>query len=149
MINPYESPLCNDTLPRPPGPVPSLLGTYLITAVFTLASLVGFLSVLLPEVAAYTSSRFGAIGLILCLNPLIFLVPSLRNPTVSNFAASAFMTLAIGIINSLFLLVLGDSQWIYMVLPFVIAGVYLAWQAIKRIGAAPLLDEENATNDSD
>jgi hypothetical protein len=59
------------------------------------------------------------------------------------------MTLAIGIINSLFLLVLGDSQWIYMVLPFVIAGVYLAWQAIKRIGAAPLLDEENATNDSD
>jgi hypothetical protein len=141
--------MSNDMQPRTPGPVLSLLGTYLITAVFILASLVGFLSVLVPEVAAYTSSRFGAIGLILCLNPLIFLVPTLRNPTVSNFAASAFMTLVIGLVDYFFMLVIGESQWTYTVLPFVIAGVYLAWQAIKRLGVAPLQNEENATTDSD
>ena len=105
---------------------------------------------MVPEIAAYTTPRFGAIGLILCLNPLIFLVPTLRSPTVRNYAASAFMTLSIGLINALSLMALGESQsqWSYTVLPFLPAGAYLAWQSFKRSRGAKVPQDPLAGNDS-
>jgi hypothetical protein len=101
-----------------------------------------------PEIAAFTTPRFGAIGLILCLNPLIFLVPTLRSPTVRNYAASAFMTLSIGLINALSLMAMGQSQWSYTVLPFLPAGAYLAWQSFKRSRGAKVLPDPLAGNNS-
>jgi hypothetical protein len=120
----------------------------LITAVLALAALVGILSILVPEIAAFTTPRFGAIGLILCLNPLIFLIPTLRSPTVYNYAASAFMTLSIGLINAISLMALGSSQWSYTVLPFLLAGAYLAWQSFKRSRGAKVPPDPPAGNDS-
>jgi hypothetical protein len=120
----------------------------MITAVLALAALVGILSIMVPEIAAYTTPRFGAIGLILCLNPVIFLVPTLRSPTVRNYAASAFMTLSIGLINALSLMAMGQSQWSYTVLPFLLAGAYLAWQSFKRSRGAKVPPDPLAGNDS-
>jgi hypothetical protein len=135
--------------PRSDGSDPSLIGTFLITVVFALAALVGILSILVPEIAAYTTPRFGAIGLILCLNPLIFLVPTLRSPTVLNYAASAFMTLSISLINAVSsLMALGQSQWSYTVLPFLVAGAYLAWQSFKRSRGAKVPQDPLTRNDS-
>jgi len=135
--------------PRSHGSDPSLIGTFLITAVLALAALVGILSILVPEIAAYTTPRFGAIGLILCLNPLIFLVPTLRSPTVLNYAASAFMTLSISLINAVSsLMALGQSQWSYTVLPFLVAGAYLAWQSFKRSRGAKVPQDPLTRNDS-
>jgi hypothetical protein len=135
--------------PRSDGSDPSLIGTFLITVVFALAALVGILSILVPEIAAYTTPRFGAIGLILCLNPLIFLVPTLRSPTVLNYAASAFMTLSISLINAVSsLMALGQSQWSYTVLPFLVAGAYLAWQSFKRSRGAKVPQDPPTGNDS-
>jgi hypothetical protein len=135
--------------PRSDGSDPSLIGTFLITVVFALAALVGILSILVPEIAAYTTPRFGAIGLILCLNPLIFLVPTLRSPTVLNYAASAFMTLSISLINAVSsLMALGQSQWSYTVIPFLVAGAYLAWQSFKRSRGAKVPQDPLTRNDS-
>ena len=149
MINPYEPHRSEFTPSRSQGSDPSLIGTLLITAVFALAALVGILSILVPEIAAYTTPRFGAIGLILCLNPLIFLVPTLRSPTVLNYAASAFMTLSISLINAVSsLMALGQSQWSYTVLPFLVAGAYLAWQSFKRSRGAKVPQDPLTRNDS-
>ena len=138
--------------PRSNGSDPSLIGTYLITAVLALAALVGILSILVPEIAAYTTPRFGAIGLILCLNPLIFLIPTLRSPTMLNYAASAFMTHSIGLINAISLMALGQSlsqsQWSYTVLPFLLAGVYLAWQSFKTSRGVKVPQDAPTGNDS-
>ena len=134
--------------PRSNGSDPSLIGTYLITAVLALAALVGILSILVPEIAAYTTPRFGAIGLILCLNPLIFLIPTLRSPTMLNYAASAFMTLSIGLINAISLMALGSSQWSYTVLPCLLAGVYLAWQSFKTSRGVKVPQDAPTGNDS-
>ena len=148
MINPYEPHRSEFTPSRPNGSDPSLIGTFLITAVLALAALVGILSIMVPEIAAFTTPRFGAIGLILCLNPLIFLVPTLRSPTVRNYAASSFMTLSIGLINALSLMAMGQSQWSYTVLPFLLAGAYLAWQSFKRSRGAKVPQDPLAGNDS-
>jgi hypothetical protein len=148
MINPYEPHQSEFTPSRSQGSDPSLIGTFLITVVFALAALVGILSILVPEIAAYTTPRFGAIGLILCLNPLIFLVPTLRSPTVLNYAASAFMTLSISLINALSLMAMGQSQWSYTVLPFLLAGAYLAGQSFKRSRGAKVQQDPLAGNDS-
>ena len=134
--------------PRSNGSDPSLIGTYLITAVLALAALVGILSIMVPAIAAYTTPRFGAIGLILCLNPLIFLIPTLRSPTMLNYAASAFMTLSIGLINAISLMALGSSQWSYTVLPCLLAGVYLAWQSFKTSRGVKVPQDAPTGNDS-
>ena len=138
--------------PRSNGSDPSLIGTYLITAVLALAALVGILSIMVPAIAAYTTPRFGAIGLILCLNPLIFLIPTLRSPTMLNYAASAFMTLSIGLINAISLMGLGQSQsqsqWPYTVLPFLLAGMYLAWQSFKTSRGVKVPQDPPTGNDS-
>lgn len=144
MINPYEPQRSEQMFERSGGLGPSLMGTLLITVIMALAALVGILAVWVPEIAALTTPRFGAIGLLLCLNPLIFLVPTLRRPTVPNYAASAFMTFSIGLINGLSLMSLGQSHWTYTVLPFFLAGTYLVWQAYlawqsdKRTGRAEI-----------
>jgi hypothetical protein len=150
MINPYEPHRSDFMPPRFNGSDPSLIGTFLITAVLALAALVGILSIMVPEIAAFTTPRFGAIGLILCLNPLIFLVPTLRSPTVRNYAASAFMTLSIGLINALSLMAMGESQsqWSYTVLPFLLVGVYLAWQSFKRSRGAKVPPDPLTRNDA-
>jgi hypothetical protein len=148
LINPYEPHRAAFMPPRSHGSDPSLIGTFLITAVLALAVLVGILSIMVPEIAAYTTPRFGAIGLILCLNPLIFLIPTLRSPTMLNYAASAFMTLSIGLINAISLMVLGQSQWSYTVLPFLLAGVYLAWQSFKTSREVKVPQDAPTGNDS-
>jgi predicted neutral ceramidase superfamily lipid hydrolase len=152
MINPYEPNRSELEPPRTHGSDPSLIGTFLITAVFALAALVGILSNMVPEIAAYTTPRFGAIGLVLCLNPLIFLVPTLRSPTMLNYASSAFMTLSIGLINAISLMGLGQSQsqsqWPYTVLPFLLAGMYLAWQSFKTSRGVKVPQDPPTGNDS-
>ena len=150
MINPYEPNRSQLEPPRTHGSDPSLIGTFLITAVFALAALVGILSNMVPEIAAYTTPRFGAIGLVLCLNPLIFLVPTLRSPTMLNYASSAFMTLSIGLINAISLMGLGQSQsqWPYTVLPFLLAGVYLAWQSYQTGLGVKVPQDPPTGNDS-
>jgi hypothetical protein len=150
LINPYEPHRSDFMPPRSNGSDPSLIGTFLITAVLALAALVGILSIMVPAIAAYTTPRFGAIGLILCLNPLIFLIPTLRSPTMLNYAASAFMTLSIGLINAISLMALGESQsqWSYTVLPFLLAGVYLAWQSFKTSRGVKVPQDAPTGNDS-
>ena len=150
MINPYEPNRSELEPPRSNGSDPSLIGTFLITAVLALAALVGILSIMVPAIAAYTTPRFGAIGLILCLNPLIFLIPTLRSPTMLNYAASAFMTLSIGLINAISLMALGESQsqWSYTVLPFLLFGVYLTWQSFKTSRGVKVPQDAPTGNDS-
>jgi hypothetical protein len=67
-----------------------------------------------------------------------------------NYAASAFMTLSIGLINALSLMALGESQsqWSYTVLPFLLAGVYLAWQSFKTSRGVNVPQDAPTGNDS-
>jgi hypothetical protein len=120
------------------------MGVVLITVMLAIASVVGLFATFIPPVRAFTMPRFGWIGLIVCLNPLIFLVPWFRNPSRQALMGSAFMTLTLGVVNAVQLLVTGTgsvvtnefhdrlhSAWLWSVCSFVVAGAYLYWIAKK------------------
>jgi hypothetical protein len=104
----------------------------------------GFLAMVVPSVRAFTMPRFGWIGLILCMNPLIFLLPWLWNPTRLGLVSAASMVVLLGVINGIQLLFTGTvasvtnefsdrlhSSWLWSVLPFMVAGVYLYGYAVR------------------
>ncbi len=144
-MNPYESPpetqigngLSASKLSQPIGP-------FFVAVLFIAASLLGFSSIFIPSVRAATMPRFGWIGLILCLNPLIFLLPWFRRPTRSALIGSALMTFSIGAINAVQLIYTGTvpivvnefndrlhSSWLWSVLSFFAVGLYLCGISLR------------------
>ncbi len=139
-------------------------GPGLIAAILMLAVVVQFLAQAVPSVAAVTMPRFGWVGLMLCLNPLLFLLPWLGTPTRSVLMSSGFMTCTLGVVNAGQLLYEGTvsivthegtdrlhSSWFWSVLPFFVAGGYLYWRAVRM---PPLLQdlgsgEQAAPSDGD
>ncbi|MEI8211225.1 MAG: hypothetical protein WCI02_03700 [Planctomycetota bacterium] len=118
------------------------LGMWLLTGVMTLAFILGIASMFIPWLNAWTIPRFGWIGLILCANPLIFLVISVRHPARRSYAAAASMSLVLGLINALTLMLTGTvdkvqnifsdrlhSAWLWSVVPMLLMTAYLAYLA--------------------
>ena len=144
LMNPYETPAAmspqmdvRSCVQRPVGPL-------FIAAILVLAVLVGLLSLVVPSIRTATMPRFGWVGLIICLNPLMFLLPWFWVPTRPALMGSAFMTCAIGVINAVQLFSTGTvsivtnefvdrllSSWLWSVLPFFVAGGYLCWLAMR------------------
>jgi len=118
------------------------LGMWLLTGVMTLAFVLGIVSIFIPGINALTIPRFGWIGLMLCANPLIFMVPTLRHPARKSYAAAASMSLVLGIINAWTLMLTGTvdkvqnifsdrlhSSWLWSVVPMLFIAAYLAYLA--------------------
>lgn len=144
--NPYQTPeesVSHLPIPNRDNPrfVPAMVAALMIAAAST-----GLLSIIFPSIGLFTNPRFGWIGLILCLNPLIFLIPAVKTPTRSAMFVSAFMTFSIAVLNAIQLLATGTvavvensftdrlhSAWLWSVLPFVLAGTILCWRALRMI----------------
>ena len=118
------------------------IGPFLIALLLVLAVGLGGISTFIPFLRAFTMPRFGWVGLILCANPLIFLVPWFWQPTRQGLVGSAFMLCAIGVVNAIQLGFTGTvpvvvneftdrmhSSWFWSVATFVAMGAYLAWFA--------------------
>ena len=155
-MNPYEStsetPIGNSP---PASKLSRPIGSFLIAILFIAAAILGFSSIFIPSVRAATMPRFGWVGLILCLNPLIFLLPWFRRPTRSALIGSALMTFSIGAINAVQLIYTGTvsivvnefsdrlhSSWFWSVLSFSVVGLYLC-----GISFRPSWDENKAITD--
>ena len=142
-MNPYKAPSTQlfdgrrDSRSRSIGP-------FFIAILLVVAVIVGFISMFIPSVRAVTMPRFGWVGLILCLNPLIFLLPWFWRPNRRALIASAFMAFAIGVINAVHLsslttvsIVVNEfhdrlhSSWLWSVLSFFVIGVYLSWLSVS------------------
>jgi len=137
-----------------------------IAALLLLAVIVGSLAQFDPSIRAITMPRFGWIGLISCLNPLIFLVPWLIAPKRLILIAAAFMTFMLGVINGVQLLssgtvdVVGNeftdrlhSSWMWSVMPFLVAGLYLYWHSTalsvnpENVKTSQSIDESHTTEE--
>jgi hypothetical protein len=142
-MNPYKAPstqlfdVGQDSRSRSIGPL-------FIAILLVVAVIVGFISTFIPSVRAVTMPRFGWVGLVLCLNPLIFLLPWFWRPNRRALMSSAFMAFAIGVINAVHLsslttvsIVVNEfldrlhSSWLWSVLSFFAIGVYLSWLSIS------------------
>ncbi len=101
-------------------------------------------SFVIPSVRTATMPRFGWIGLILCLNPLVFLLLWFRRPTQNALIVSALMTFSIGAINAVQLIYTGavsivvnefsdrlHSSWLWSVLSFFAVGLYLCGISLR------------------
>ena len=130
-----------------------LIGPFFVALLFISAALLGVASIFIPTIRAATMPRFGWIGLILCLNPLIFLLAWFRGPTRNALMGSALMTFSIGAINAVQLIYTGTvpivanefsdrlhSSWLWSVLSFLAVGLNLcgisfrpSWDAKKAI----------------
>ncbi len=151
-MNPYESTPVTGISDSQLSPIRSQqIGPFLVALLFIAAALVGVASIFVPSIRAATMPRFGWIGLILCLNPLIFLLPWFRRPTRNALMGSALMTFSTGAINAVQLINTGTvpivenefsdrlhSSWFWSVLLFFAVGLYLcgisfrpSWDAKK------------------
>lgn len=122
----------------------SLILPTIVAAILSLAALTGLVVVPFPAAARIISPRFGGIGLILCLNPLIFLYAWFRHRQVNSLIAGASLTGFIAFIHTMNLLSTGTvaevkqfsdqlhSSWFYRVLSMLILSALLfiaAWDA--------------------
>ncbi len=159
VMNPYETPAALSSPPVLPKPVPHRVGPVIMALVLILAVLVGWVSQFVPAVRTVTMPRFGWIGLILCLNPLIFLIPVLRNPTRRGLFAAGTMTLGVGLIDAVQLILTGtvsvvtnpftqrlNTSWLWSVLPLCMIGSYLIWHG-RRLSNDSLAAPGSSSND--
>lgn len=143
LMNPYKAPSTQPFDERQDSRSRSI-GPFFIAILLVAAVMIGFISTFIPSVRAVTMPRFGWVGLILCLNPLIFLLPWFWRPNRRALMVSAFMAFAIGVINAVQLsslttvsIVVNEfhdrlhSSWLWSVLSFFIIGVYLTWLSIS------------------
>jgi hypothetical protein len=143
-MNPYEATAATSHQLDVRRPLQRPVGPLVIAALLILAVLVGFLSSVVPAIGTVTMPRFGWIGLVICLNPLIFLMPWFWKPKRPALVCSGFMTCAIGVINGVQLYSAGTvsnvtnefhdrlhSSWLWSVFPFFVAGAYLCWLAMR------------------
>lgn len=155
-MNPYESPSSVHAYADRDNIVLGRGGPVLIAAILVLAVCLGILAQLVPSVRAFAMPRFGWVGLILCLNPLMFLIGWLRTPTRSTMNGAAGMMCALGGINAALLIYTGTvtnitnefterlhSSWFWSVVPFGLAGSYLFWYA-AQMPSAPTSQEISA-----
>lgn len=140
--NPYQTPSNTSDKVALSNFGPSKFVPVAIALTLALAAIIGVLSTVVPAIGEFTNPRFGWIGLILCLNPLIFLLAWLAAPAKPALMAASFMMLSIGAINGVQLLVLGTvsevsnsftdrlhSSWFWSVIPFFVLSIYLFWHA--------------------
>ncbi len=119
------------------------LAPFIIATLFLAGGILGLLSIAIPWLRGATIPRFGWIGLILCLNPLLFLVVWIRKPTRPSLMGSASLSCTIGVINAVELIFKGTvpivaneftdrlhSSWLWSVFSFLAIGMYLFWIAI-------------------
>lgn len=136
--NPYQTPANSSATATVSTFGPSKFVPVTIALALALAALLGLLSAVVPAIGEFTNPRFGWIGLILCLNPLIFLLAWLAAPAKPALMAASFMMLSIGAVNGVQLLILGTvsevsntftdrlhSSWFWSVIPFFVLSIYL------------------------
>lgn len=141
-MNPYAAPQTRSDPPASRGSgLPESFSPLVIAIYLVIASSVGVVAPFVPSLSALTMPRFGWIGLILCMNPLIFLLPWFRTGTRQALLASAKQLTGLGVLNAALLLYTGTvtqvvnpfhdrlhSAWWWSVAPFFFAGAYLFWQ---------------------
>jgi hypothetical protein len=157
--NPFQTPAISTSKPSTRNFDHSKFVPGVIAFLMAVAALIGFFSILIPSLGSFTNPRFGWVGLILCLNPLIFLYAWFRAPAKQTLMAAAFMTLSIGVINAVQLLVMGTvaeaantftdrlhSSWLWSVLPFFVAGLYLVWHALGMKQSQPITIQDQTVS---
>jgi hypothetical protein len=141
-LNPYRSTVATQHTVAEAGHPRHDTGVIVISAVLILASIIAILSLFVPAINEFVMPRFGWSGLILCLNPLIFLGIWFKIPAPKNLSAAAAMCGVIGVLNAFQLRNLETvatvqnvfhdrlhSSWAWSVVPFVLAAGYLGWRA--------------------
>jgi len=143
MVNPYQvhdSPM--DRLKSPPAAPRGSIGPLIVALVFVIASLIGLSASYFPLLRSLVMPRFGWIGLVLCMNPVIFLSAWLASHKPSNLIAAAWMCFVIAGIQLFTLLWQGTvsvvnnefadrlhSSWFWSVILFVLIAMYLLYEA--------------------
>lgn len=138
--NPYRPP---ETTPHASESQPLKRIRFIVIvmlAVCLLSAVVGFASIFFPGLRTILSPRFGWIGLVLVLNPAIFLGQWLWSPQPGALLAASFMFFAVAIILSVQLVHSGTkaavlnpmldrlhSSWGWSILPYAAAGAVLCW----------------------
>ena len=146
-LNPYRSPdpgLDAVKSPHPPQTYPPF-GLILIAAVLVLGLALGLVSLVVQPISFWAMPRFGWIGLILCANPLIFVVSCMRAPSKVAYWALAFMFIFVALIQGAQLFFGGTvsvvqspysdrlhSAWLWSVVPYVFMCVYALWQSTRQ-----------------
>jgi len=141
-MNPYESPRTQELSVRTVQRLDP--GVALIAFLLICGCLASAIGVVYPTVNNYLMPRFGWVGLLLGMNPLIFLASTIKNPTRSSLLGAGFMTMAIGLINACVLLMTGTvdvvnnvftdrlhSAWLWSVMSFGFAGGYILLAAMR------------------
>ena len=145
VTNPYESTPVTGVSDRPLSLRRShQIGPFLVAFLFIAAALLGVVSIFIPSIRAAIMPRFGWIGLICCLNPLIFLLQWFRRPTRRALMGSALMTFSSGAINAVQLIFTGTvsivvnefsdrlhSSWFWSVIFFFVVGLYLCLISLR------------------
>jgi hypothetical protein len=143
MVNPYE---VHDIPAEPATPAPTVtrgsIGPTIVALVFVFASLIGLFAAFVPPLRSFVLPRFGWIGLVLCMNPVIFLSVWTASQKRGSLIAAAWMCFSIAVIQSLMLLWQGTedvvnnefgdrlhSSWFWSVMLFVLIGIYLLYEA--------------------
>lgn len=157
--NPFQTPEISTSEAAEVKPENSRFVPALFAIIFAFAASIGGLSLFFPTLNDFTMPRFGWIGLILCLNPFIFLCAWLKSPTRQSLMAATFMTLSIGMINAVQLLIKPTvsivenpyldrlhSAWLWSVIPLFVAGLYLFIHASQIKAQPPSVGAGPATN---
>ena len=143
-MNPYKAPSTQPFDGRQDSRSRSI-GTLFIAILLVVAVMMGFISTFIPSVRAVTMPRFGSVGLILCLGPLIFLLQWFWQPDrKALLMGSAFMAFCLVVVNAVQLsshttvsIVVNEfhdrlhSSWLWSVLSFFVIGVYLSWLSVS------------------
>jgi hypothetical protein len=143
LMNPYKAPSTQPFDGRQDSRSRSI-GPLFIAILLVVAVMMGFISPFIPSVRAVMMPRFGWVGLIFCLNPLIFLLQWFWRPNRKALMGAAFMAFSIGVINAVQLssqttvsIVVNEfhdrlhSSWLWSVLSFFVIGVYLSWLSVS------------------
>ena len=148
-MNPYESPQTDSVAQTVPSQRLDR-GVLLIAMVMGIGCLTSIASIAFPPLQDFLMPRFGWVGLMACMNSLIFIAFWAKAPSRSALFAVTFMTCAIGLINAWRLLQSGTvdvienpfhdrvhSAWIWSVGSYLLAGVYTAAVAIRTQNVSP------------
>lgn len=141
-MNPYESPRTKPERSEEGGRPARDPGVLVIMALLVVAAAGGMIALFVPVLNAFAMPRFGWGGLVLCLNPLIFLFIWYKTPQPRNLAIAAAMCGVVGVLNAAQLIARGTvgtvqnvfndrlhSSWVWCVLSLLLAAGYLGWSA--------------------
>lgn len=121
------------------------LGLMIIACLLSSGLVLGVLATFVQPLSFWAMPRFGWIGLILCANPLIFVVSCMRAPSTVAYRVLAFMLGFMVVVHSIEIFSAGTvatiqrpyserlhSAWLWTVIPYALMCVYALWQSTRQ-----------------